>query len=51
MFTSPSVEQKDKVLAGLSRDGQVTTYFGTGFLAHVVSILTLKDFKTIVDTE
>ena len=38
-------------VGGLSRDGRVTTEFGTGSLRHAVSILTLDDFQAIVDSE
>ena len=35
---------------GLSRDILITTELGTGSLKHAISILTLKDFKALVDT-
>ena len=38
-------------VGGLSRDVWVTTALGTGFLVHVVGILTPEDFKTIIDTK
>ena len=36
---------------GLSSNGRVTTTLNTGFLLHIIDILTPEDFKTVIDTE
>ena len=36
---------------GVSMDGRVTTELGTGSLRHAVGVLTLEDFRTVVDME
>ena len=38
-------------VGGISRDGRVTNELGSGPLRQAVGILTLEDFRPVVDSE
>ena len=38
-------------VGGVPRDGRVTITLGRGSLVHAIGILTLENFKTVIDIE